>query len=1697
MSATNYTERVNQTSAQTVNRPFLSGRSQGIDDIQAWTKFFGPPPRKQQNFGEDISETHHDLYKIYEGQNLYLADTITGLVLADNSWETSVFPWVETDQMHVSFSRFEFKNTLATPVPYEGIPRLITSSSSTFADSVHRLGIAFIMEADALSTPEGQNLYNNNLVQITMASTNAIKYAVIVKLLVCKDYERERQDLHRNNGKTTERIEQLECEYFGVLSVNREGFPRMIEDYITTMKSHNVVPDTLIMFPRFQQFNELVNMGTYTEYLQTGPDGIAFLREGPVASGMYRGKLVVYETQEFSAYTNGLRFQPLLRRVTFGEFYPMTFGQWRGTVLPPSFSNDWRTLRIYDIRSNSWAKVDFLSAFKRAYLFGNSQRDPNGLHPNVDKLATVYNEQFKDDFSAEGERYAAENLYKLDNLDGDSNPARRYFFMLAFDADKHTVSKVKRFEQFDIDVINTSDFEQSAQTLIYRAFPSEDDRANMRARLNNLKKLVDLLEAQPYSATFAQAIATENAPESIDANGVFRGFQQTSSDVIDWVGNEFDSLDLPAAATGGVQIPVVGATYGSIATLAQQGKERGYDAAATALAVEGAETIRELVRNHNEVIPNTAALGPDNVPAWFNKKLSEEAAFGILFPRRPPLFLAVASNEVGNAAVTGAPPARPAKSTTSGGAGAGGVRPAEKTKIVWNPLGNTAGTAVLFPDVFSRVRFIDALIRATPASTLATLAADLAGATAAPAATALDTFLFNLISTAVSKLPATATQADKDAAVNAAEAARTSIVDALMAMLKKATKAEQMPDVVKQLKDVVAKMPQTPADATVEKAADQVAAINAAARDAAKNANAYIASLTQQQAADNAAYGTVLKSFEVGTGVPLNRSGNPPNRSPVLPMIMEALPTIQHQLSASVGNKRGSKNILQIAADLNEKLESIGRSFYAQTKLLLTAETYANWVDEVTRKDLLSQEQRDTVAAAYSNYSKILDEIEARASTTFNDFHAAKAASSSSSAVDVDADADFDDAGSKVFDAGRGKKTGAPNIWIRSPLVNYPKLMQSLAQQATMPLMLPSDPRSAYRTVYAPWAKDGQVEITLNDFTTISEDANMGRVTATSLKSAVKPFEKEPRVSSLLVREPLEKFFVEDEAAVRFTASGHPVIGLVGARPDEDFDVNEIRANATRERAVHFGDALETEANAVSERMLEINRQRMLAGRPSRNFDRDLASAAASAEQRDRASAQQQAEMEAAAELDQFGATPAGAAYSFGTTAMRTGAGMVLDPIARAQQFSSSIESAGRRSMMPSGARQASASTFRPGRLTQLDIDLNAREQEREDEERRELEYEERDYMAADPRYFADYQWTAATGGRGYVPQGYYAGEFGIDPNNPTYGLQGTYARDLRYFNRRGTGPRRPDRAWPGQAAPPPAQATDEYADAKHPNAEYRHRKAYEHTDPLERFAMLLLMQLPNTYPTWLNLIKKQVHVPINLIVWRSITLEMFTALLLQSGIETGANIVGKAAAAMSGSVADRMVYATYIFHHAFMVFNEKGVNHLQNVQFGGYIAGLDMTWVTTKKELKEDVRGSLIVTAIPITENQLPARLNFVDTTAARLLPSQTNRTKDIDPVPDYSSARFYQEMWGLNEQFLNHTRATNRYHTQSQRVNVRYSQGKHYSHSGPSNVYVLHKGDGQLAGKKMGPHAKSVLLGTNTEMLPLDDPDAQTRVF
>jgi len=1727
MAATNYSARVIDTSAAAVNRPFLSGRSPGNDDIATWTKFFGPPPVKQQNFGEDIVETHQDLYKIYEGQNLYLSDTITGLILSDTAWETSVLPWLETDQMHITFNRFEFKNTLATPVPYEGIPRLIVNSGSTFSDSVHRLGIGFIMEADALSTPEGLNMYNKNLAQISQSSMEAVKYASVVKLLVCKDYEKERQDLHRPNDRATERMEEKECEYFGIMSVNREGFARMVEDYRATMRAQQADPDTLIMFPRFQMFEGLIAQGTYTEYWQTGPGGIAFLKEGPIAPGNYRG-LIVYETREFNAYTNGLRFNPLLRRVTIGEHYLSVFGQWRGTRLPKDFSNKWRALQLYDIISNDWALVDFLSMFKHANLFGNNQTAPDSLNPNVQRLADIHNEQFKDDFNSEAEKYAPANLQRLDNLDGNSFPGRRVFFMLAHNAEKRRVDPVRTFGEFDIDVANTSDFVQTAETIIDKAFTDEDERTEIRAGLVGVNSLVKDLEAQEYNADFAIAIAAFNSRKSINAAGFFEGEQPSQDEPIDWSPNKDTGwLDLPPVADSGkLAYPVGFASYGGIATLATQGTTAGYAGDLVTRAILAKEALDKIVDKFDTLLKDTKVFNKSNIPAWFHTDNPAVALFVHLWPMRPPLYLAVNVNAPAGDANKGRPPTRQQrdadKKKAAEDAAKKGKPTSETVKILWSPIDRTNPlNAVAFPDIFPRARYIDALIHSTPASTADTLINEMAGSDSAggrPAATNVDkllTALLNNVPTTAANASQAARSANEEKAQKAEEA-RNNLINALLALLKTAKKPDQMPTAVEKLRAFdrdLAPLTVNANQATPELIATLVTQVNELAKNVIKDATTTIAALTADQKTANEAFGNILWSIQVGTAFAIKPDGSTPagrGGRNVMPFLADALPEIQKELTQPAGKTKKSKNMLEVHRVAGEKLEEVGRALYPITKTLLTINNYEDWVNTVVGQDSLSQEQLNEVSQAYANYKTIIEETERRAQAKFGEFSSSKQShdtgGASMSLDALDDDSEFDQAAAyPTAWAGKldAKSGDPPKAWFRSPLVNSPALMKSLAAQADMPRMLPSDPRSNYRTVYAPWRKEGTnpaEPVSLDAFTEVTMDPMMSATASASLRIAAKPFTKTPWISSLLKRSPEAPFFVEEAEQFRFSPSGQLFVGVVGGRNNEKFDVNQLRTEA-RSAKVHFADVDANEAAIVSERMKQINKARLLAGQPMRDFSSDFATAKMQMAQAERELNSSSDSDAAAFELSSSNIRDANFNFGGSGVPLAAGAAMMFDPINRAQQFSRQMASAGKKSTKPIGAPFQTGiwRGDRDNSNVQYDTDRLQREQTFEEEQEAQFRAP-RDWMAADPRFYGDYRdyRYGVSRGPGYAPQGYYPGEFGVDPHNPTFGVHGVYTWDQNFYNRSGVGPGggRPDRTWPGQFAPAPAEATEDYMQATHPNVEYRYRKAQEHSDPLVRLGMLALIHMPNTWKAWIGLIKKELHAPINLIVWRlNIELEMHTALMMVAGPETGANVVGKAGAAISGSVADRMVYASYVFHHAAMVWNEKNIVHLRDVQFGGYIAGLDTTYVMTRKELKSDERGSLIVTAIPITENRLPARLNFVDTTVTRLLPSQTNRTKTIDSVPDYSSARYYQELWGYNESYLNHTRATNRYHMQSQRVNVRSSEGKHYS-GGPNNMWKLHKGQGQLAGKKMGPGVRRVLFGTGATMLE-DDTDPAMRQF
>ena len=282
-------------------------------------------------------------------------------------------------------------------------------------------------------------------------------------------------------------------------------------------------------------------------------------------------------------------------------------------------------------------------------------------------------------------------------------------------------------------------------------------------------------------------------------------------------------------------------------------------------------------------------------------------------------------------------------------------------------------------------------------------------------------------------------------------------------------------------------------------------------------------------------------------------------------------------------------------------------------------------------------------------------------------------------------------------------------------------------------------------------------------------------------------------------------------------------------------------------------------------------------------------------------------------------------------------------------------------------------------------------------------------------------------------------------------------------------------------------EETDESAAMMHPNSVYRYARAQQVSDPLRRVALLALYEMPNKLSSWTALIDADIHVPINFLVWRlHIEFDMYSCILLQSGIEMGANLLGKSNMVFTNSGGDKMMHGHLTFHHATVIFNEKLVHILKDVYPRDYIAGWDTTWIMTQKELSEQSRGSLISTAMAITETIDESKVNFVDTTKPRLLKARTNRSKSQRALPDYSGAAFYEKIWGLSGVALaKNSKVTQNFGSGSTRVNVVARRGKCFLYSPQSGSHSIKiTGTSGLSGDRTGPGVARVWKGTQRDV-------------
>ncbi len=643
---------VDPHSAAQANVSQITGIAPGAQSKSALELMFGPPSISSHSRSA-YSTTHENVYDLYEGDNLYMADTIKGFMLLNREWETSVIPWLQTNQMEIVWNEFHFDRTLAGPVPSSGIQRLLTHHKEKKSARIMRYGIAFRLEGDVIGTAEGLVLFRRNLAGLVQSCTEMVNFHTMAELQQCKVTDRELQNRFREPGYTMEKIAQIEAENFAVLALDRGTFATLVQKERSLMlKHHNADIDTIIV-PHNFQYDENANgtmaTPTYTEYYQTSPTGAMVPVAGPISEGNYRG-IPMHASRSFSAYSSGPMLDPLLSNVSVGEYYITNDDMFKGLkTMPSTFTNDMFSIYIYSGDSGTDKKITFQQMFEHSNLFGGNADDPTGPCADLVTIVAKLNSDAGIPGALEAEMAAYADPAAME-ASATSGSHRKHHMFITHDTRDNSFNLAKRWGELDLDVLPTAVALRVASSLAHKVL----DRSYVSQALSDISEMSLLrrdLEEAKYNDKFVRALVAENVDASIDEAGAFVGnYRESATDMMTWAQNAHSGFDLPVRTVeDGVESwPSVGcglASFPMIQSLAEQGEARGYEMSVVNRARKAVRVVRALADGIKNAAVSSTALDDAHVPEWFNFKSPEIAVFLHLYMQRAPLALGIPAGQ--------------------------------------------------------------------------------------------------------------------------------------------------------------------------------------------------------------------------------------------------------------------------------------------------------------------------------------------------------------------------------------------------------------------------------------------------------------------------------------------------------------------------------------------------------------------------------------------------------------------------------------------------------------------------------------------------------------------------------------------------------------------------------------------------------------------------------------------------------------------------------------------------------------------------------------------------------------------------------------------------------------------------------------------------------------------------------------------
>lgn len=249
-----------------------------------------------------------------------------------------------------------------------------------------------------------------------------------------------------------------------------------------------------------------------------------------------------------------------------------------------------------------------------------------------------------------------------------------------------------------------------------------------------------------------------------------------------------------------------------------------------------------------------------------------------------------------------------------------------------------------------------------------------------------------------------------------------------------------------------------------------------------------------------------------------------------------------------------------------------------------------------------------------------------------------------------------------------------------------------------------------------------------------------------------------------------------------------------------------------------------------------------------------------------------------------------------------------------------------------------------------------------------------------------------------------------------------------------------------------------------------RWRDANQIANPLVRVAVMAFLAAPcDNGRWWERLIKNDIHVPINIILWRiRITYMMSTFIMIVAGIETGATLFGHAYFDMGQDVATKMILGNFTFYSTAWVYREENVQELADVFAQSYEGGSNCGFIKDGAELRnrqEDIdMPSIIASVVPIAEE------NFTDllSITGELPFADANNTLDPNITRKcYSTYQLTDKIFNLSGLYGTRDPGSENFLDQADRPNILAFPGLQFDYSPATHLYdVVSEGTGHRKG-------------------------------